>query len=148
MNDIRFRIWDEFNKKWIEHSEFTIGATDGLVRQKGIAGAIGGVEAVQSTGLSDKHGRDGFKGDIFKITQGRHYWIYEIMEFSEITGNNLCAVCREHNCSSIDGIYTYEPTEPERIQRDCISKLKAGTILRNIYENTARDPQPKDNNAK
>jgi len=142
-NRFRFRAWDEENKFWrigyitklIEGARrfWAIISEDGSTRwyihdEKTIG---------QSTGLTDQHGREGFKGSIFKIRIGKHYWIYEVVAFPEITGSNLCAVCREHNVSSNeeDGTYTYEGVKPKPAIRDCISKIKTGTIIGNVTEN-------------
>ena len=132
-----YRAWDITNEKMLIDSNFSIGMTDGLLRQNGVAGTIGGVILLRTTGLCDKHGREGFEGDIFKITNGRHYWIYEITTFPSISGSNLYAVCKEHNVSrnSDESMFTYEAMQVAVVTRDCISTLKNGTILGNIYEN-------------
>jgi len=138
MNNYSFKAWDAITEKmWPCDSRFNIGMQDGMVRQNGVAGTIGGMLVLRSTGLCDKHGREGFEGDVFKITTGQHYWIYEISTFPSISGSNLYAVCKEHNVSrnADESMFTYETMTVAVAVRDCISNLKNGTILGNIYEN-------------
>lgn len=132
---MRFKAWDDNNGRWLDEWTLSIKMSDGSVEQRGVAGSIGGVTVVPSTGLTDKHGREGFQCDLFRIRQGRHYWLFEIKAFPDIGGVNLYAVCYLHNCSSsIEGMYTYERVTIERPIRDCISKLKGGTIIGNSFE--------------
>ena len=135
--ETKFRVWDATNEKMVIDSRFSIGMIDGLLRQNGVAGTIGGMIILRSSGLCDKHGREGFEGDVFKTTNGRHYWIYEIATFPTISGGNLYSVCKEHNVSSNadESIFTYEAMTIAVVVCDCISKLKNGTIIGNIYEN-------------
>ena len=142
-NRFNFRAWDEENKMW--RIGYITKMTEGTRRFWAIINENGDTRWYIhdektigiSTGLTDLHGREGFKGSIFKIRSGNHYWVYEVAEFPEITGGNLCAVCREHNVSFDEdgGRYTYKTVKPKMVIRDCISKIKRGTIIGNIHEN-------------
>jgi len=92
----------------------------------------------KTTGLRDQHGREGFEGDIFRVVVGRHYWLYEVKSFGDF-GNNLYAVCYEHNeqydvGDEFDPVFTYKKVTVTQAIRDCITKLKTGTILGNIND--------------
>ena len=92
---------------------------------------------IRSSGLQDKHGREGYEGDIFRVVQGRHYWLYEIRSFAKF-GTNLYAVCYEHNVSDdgdeFDAVFTYEKVIVSDVRRNCISKVRNGTIIANISD--------------
>jgi len=64
MREIKFRVWDTPNKKYLEPSSLFSISLDGRVRRNGSAGTIGGVKIEQFTGLQDKNGIDIYEGDI------------------------------------------------------------------------------------
>jgi hypothetical protein len=66
MRELKFKIWDTFNKLWLDSSIFNIGC-DGTVRHFASAGNVGGVEVVQYTELKDKHGMEIYDGHILSI---------------------------------------------------------------------------------
>ena len=63
MREIKFRVWDTPNKKYLEPSSLFSISLDGRVRRNGSAGTIGGVKIEQFTGLQDKNGIDIYEGD-------------------------------------------------------------------------------------
>jgi len=137
MSKPKYKIKDDSNGKWLDASRLVINADDGTVSQSGVTGTIGGVTLVPSTGIVDKHGREAFEGDIFRIVQGKHYWLYEIRSF-ENYGNNLYAVCYEHNVSDDgDEFYpesTYQTVIVTDVRRDCITNIEKGTILGSVFD--------------
>ena len=66
MRDLKFKIWDTFNKLWLDSTVFNIGC-NGAVRQFASPGTVGGVEVVQYTGLKDKLDKEIYDGHILSI---------------------------------------------------------------------------------
>jgi len=86
---------------------------------------------MQYTGLHDKNGVEIYEGDIYKITLGRHYWIYEVKAIGGQFGNTLFGILICDNVTTRGDSYTYTFMET----RDFVHGGKDCEVIGNIYEN-------------
>lgn len=137
--EIKFRAWDSARKtmhtspKWVEFR------VDGEGKLKAINYHPNGDEQrlpiMQFTGLQDVNGVDIYGGDVLRLEQNKHYWVY-VVSTIEGFGQNLFACEVENNLSADYELnrFTFQKQYVKLgSKRDFInSRMK---VIGNIYQN-------------
>ncbi len=100
MREIKFRVWDETNKKWLDGHLLNVSCFWGSVHRNGSAGTINGVLLEQFTGLHDKNGKEIYEGDIVEYPTDYFTMSKQGVIYSE--GHFIPLVRVEHGYNAID----------------------------------------------
>lgn len=122
MREIKFRVWDKRNKKWVEAGQSLLGYLIAWVSDYkfGILGR-GDYEIVQYTGIKNKNGKELWESDIIENEHGERWLIvWEGTGFRVALRGNKEAIYAPNeywfnSCKKIGNIYE----NPELLEESC-----------------------------
>ncbi|OQY09650.1 MAG: hypothetical protein B6I30_09540 [Desulfobacteraceae bacterium 4572_187] len=105
MREIKFRVWDKRFGKYIDPSDVRLNVSNGEVHGRLSSGHVDAWELEQYTGIKDQTGKEIYEGDIINSHANfdNPYFRTVVMdedspciEFSPLTGFNLCKASEKH----------------------------------------------------